>query len=224
LRPFALPLLDARLLRRYARFLADVRLADGRVETVHCPNPGAMTGCATPGAAVLLSASADPRRRLRLTWELVRVGRTWVCVNTAVANRVVARWLETGRLLPGHRSVRREVPVPGGRLDFALDGRTFVEVKSVTLRTGEVAAFPDAVTRRGRRHVEALRRLRGARRVLVFFVARGDVKAVRPADEIDPAYGAALRRAVRAGVEVVAVSARFGRRGVAMGARLPVLL
>jgi sugar fermentation stimulation protein A len=223
LRPFALPLLDARLVRRYARFLADVRLPDGRVETVHCPNPGAMTGLATPGAAVLLSASADPRRRLRRTWELVRVGRTWVSVNTAIANRVVGRWLETGRLLPGHRTVRREVRVPGSRLDFALDGTTYVEVKSVTLAEGGVAAFPDAVTERGRRHVEALRRLRG-RRVLLFFVARGDVRAVRPADEIDPAYGAALRRAVKAGVQVVAVMARCGRRGVSLGPRLPVLL
>jgi len=210
------------LLRRYQRFLADVRLADGTERTVHCANPGAMTGLDAPGSAVLLSRRDDPRRKLSLTWELVRVGRTWVCVNTQVANRVVRRWLETGRLLSGTGPVRSEVHRAGSRFDFALGDDTVVEVKTVTLRTGRVAAFPDSVTARGRRHVETLAGLSGVRRVLVFFVARGDVTAVRPADEIDPAYGRALREAVAAGVEFVAVRAHFDRRGVRRGPLLPV--
>jgi sugar fermentation stimulation protein A len=217
-------LIEGTLVRRYKRFLADVRLADGAVRTVHCANPGAMTGCAEPGSAVLLSDSGNPRRKLRHTWELVRVKRTWVCVNTAVANRVVGRWLETGRLLPGEGPVRREVVREDSRFDFALGERCLVEVKSVTLKVGDTAAFPDAVTERGRRHLETLGRLRGLRRVLVFFVARADVSAVRPADEIDPAYGRALRDALRDGVEVLAVRARFTRRGVTRGPFLDLIL
>ncbi|MHC4550831.1 MAG: DNA/RNA nuclease SfsA [Planctomycetota bacterium] len=224
MRPFPLPLVEGVLLRRYRRFLADVRLPGGDVVTAHCPNPGAMTGCAAPDSAVLLSRSTDPARKLPYTWELVRVGRIWVCVNTAVANRVVRRWLESGHLLPGYGTVRAEVRHADSRFDFALDDRCLVEVKSVTLAVDGCGAFPDAVTKRGRRHLETLARLRGVRRVLLYFVARADVTAVRPADEIDPAYGRALRQAVRAGVEVLAVQARFTRRGVARGPLLQVIV
>ena len=97
LRPFPFPLRDAVLIRRYKRFLADVRMDDGRTETVHVANTGAMTGLDRPGARVLLSRGENPRRKLKWSWELVRVGRTWACVNTAVANRVVRHWLESGR-------------------------------------------------------------------------------------------------------------------------------
>jgi sugar fermentation stimulation protein A len=224
LRPFALPLVDGVLKKRHRRFLADVRLATGRHVTAHCPNPGAMTGLMDPGSAVLLSRSDAPHRKLPYTWELVRVGRTWVCVNTAVANRVVGHWLETGQLLPGYGTVRREPRHGRSRFDFALDDRCLVEVKSVTLEVDGVGAFPDTVTERGRRHLETLARLRSVRRVLVYFVGRADVTAVRPADEIDPAYGRALRCAVRAGVEVVAVQARFTRRGVRRGPELEVIV
>jgi len=184
-----------------------------------------MTGLAAPGTEVRLAHRPGPGRKLAWTWELVRAGRSWVCVDTAVANRVVGTWLAAGRLLPGAGEVRREVPWGGSRLDFLLGGRCLVEVKSVTLAHGRVAAFPDAVTARGRRHLDVLARARGYRRVLVYFVARGDVTAVRPADEIDPAYGRALRAAVRKGVEVVAVRASFSARGdVRRGPLLDVIL
>jgi sugar fermentation stimulation protein A len=224
--PFPLPLLSGTLRRRYRRFLAEVRLADGRLETVHCANPGAMTSCAEPGRPVLLSEGGRPGRKLRYTWEMIRMGRTWVGVNTAVANRAVGQWIAEGRLFPGEGPLRREPRVGRGRLDFALGERRFVEVKSASLRVGAVAAFPDAPTERGARHLRALARLRkrGFEASLVFFVARSDAEAVRPADEIDPAYGRALRAAARAGVTILAVGARFHPRGVEWRGFLPVLL
>jgi sugar fermentation stimulation protein A len=221
--PFPRPLTPGVLIRRYRRFLADVRLDDGRLETAHCANPGAMTGLDRPGSRVLLSRRDGAGRKLAYTWELVRVRRTWVCVDTAVANRVVGRWLERGVLLGAVGPVRREVRHGDVRFDFGLAGGGLVEVKTVTLAADGVGAFPDSVTERGRRHVEALAEARG-RRVLCYFVARGDVHAVRPADEIDPAYGAALRRAARAGLEIVAVRAHFGPGGVRRGPLLDVLL
>ena len=219
-----MPLADAVLIRRYKRFLADVRLPDGSVRTVHVANPGAMTGCAVSGSRVLLSDSENPRRKLRWSWELVKVGRCWVCVNTSIANRVVAHWLESGRLYRDSGRVRAEPRWEDSRFDFAVGDDLLIEVKSVTLLRDGVGAFPDSVTERGRRHLERLGAIRDRRRVLLFFVARPDVSVVRPADEIDPAYGEALRRAAAAGVEIRAVGARFDRRGAHWNGELQVRL
>lgn len=222
-------------MRRYKRFLADVELEDGRVRTVHCPNPGSMLGTDTPGSLVRCSTSDDPRRKLSHTLEMIRVGRIYVGLYAARANQLVARALAAGVLpgLTGYGEIVPEVRVgDGSRLDFALAGharderRAFVEVKSVTLAEGATARFPDAPTARGRRHLEALAGLRaqGARAVMLFVVQRADCDRVEPADDIDPDYGRALREAAAAGVEVMAVGARVQARGIRLSATLPVLL
>jgi sugar fermentation stimulation protein A len=227
--------LRGRFLRRYKRFFADVETEDGRTLTVHCPNPGSMLGFHRPGAAVRCSTSDAPRRKLRHTLEMMRIGRTWVGLHTGRANAVVARALAAGlpRALAGYSETRREVPVPHGegrsRLDFRLSGHptrpdAWVEVKSVTLAEGRLALFPDSVTERGRRHLEVLQalRARGERAALLFLVQRADCDRVAAADRIDPAYAEALRRAVRAGVEVYALGARVTARAIAVERELPV--
>ncbi len=222
-------------MRRYKRFFADVKTLDGSILTVHCPNPGSMLGCGEPGAAVRCSTTDNPRRKLRHTLEMVRVGRSWVGVHPVRANQLVARALETGLLstLRGYAAVRREVDVgQGSRLDFGLRGHrrdhrpAYLEVKSATLAEGCRARFPDSVTERGRRHLETLARLHrdGARAGLLFVVQRADCDSVEPADDIDPAYGRELREAVRAGVEVWAVGVRVTARELRMERWLPVLL
>jgi sugar fermentation stimulation protein A len=222
-----------RLLRRYKRFLADVCLESGRVVIAHCPNSGSLLGCREPGSPVLLSDHARPGRRLRYTWEMVRVGRTWVGINTALANRLVQEALQRGAIaeLRGWRIARREVPVGRHtRLDFLLEdplGRgCYVEVKNVTSRLGDSAAFPDAVTERGQKHLRTLMRLRRAgHRALVFFVVqRGDCALLRPWDEVDPEYGRLLRRAVAAGVAVVAYAAEVRPCGIRLVRRIAVRL
>jgi sugar fermentation stimulation protein A len=223
------------LVRRYQRFFADVLAEDGATLTAHCPNPGSMRGLLREGAAVRCSLAAGASRRLPHTLEMIRAGRSWVGVNTHRANAFAARLLEAAALpsLAGYTSLRREVAAPdGSRLDFLLGGRpgdtrpAFVEVKSVTLAEGRLALFPDSVTVRGRRHAECLAALRraGARAVLLFVVQRGDCDAVAPADDIDPAYGAALREASRRGVEVMAVRARVAPAGIRYECPLPVAL
>ncbi len=222
-------------MRRYKRFLADVETDEGRTLTVHCPDPGSMRGCARPGAAVRCSVHDDPRRRLRHSLEMIRVGRVWVGVNTARANAVVARALEGGLPagLAGYERIEREVAAgPGCRLDLRLSGgaggpRTlWLEVKSVTLAEGRRGLFPDSVTERGRRHLETLARLahRGERAALLFLVQRADCDSVSPADDIDPAYGRALRAARRDGVELHALGARVGARGITVERELPVVV
>jgi len=207
------PLVPGTLLARRKRFLADVRLPDGEQVVAWCPNPGRMTSCMGAGWPVWLSA-APPGRKLAWTWELTRdpAGAT-ILVNATRPNAVVAEALGAGQVpaLAGYARLRREVKVGASRLDLSLEGHAghprtcFVEVKCVTLRVGPgLAAFPDAVTARGSRHLAELARLAGEghRAVLFFAVGRDDVQAVRPADEVDPVYGRALRQAVAAGVEV----------------------
>ena len=232
--PVAAPV-RGRLLRRYKRFLADVVIEGGEHLTVHCPDPGGMHGLALPGARVRCSRSEDPRRKLAHTLEMIRSGRTWVGVNTSRANAVVARALAAGlpRALAGYARLEREVVAgPGCRIDFRLSGArrdprpAWVEVKSVTLAEDRTGLFPDSVTQRGRRHMETLARLarEGARAAVVFLVQRADCDSVAPADAIDPGYGRALREAARAGVELFALGARIGGRGIRVERELAVRL
>jgi len=227
--------LRGRLLRRYKRFFADVETPDGRTLTVHCANPGSMRGLLREGAAVRCSTSANPRRKLAHTLEMIRAGRVWVGVNTLRANAVAALALrgETVAELAGYTSLRPEVRVgEHSRLDFMLQDHSggfpdaYVEVKSVTMAEGSRALFPDSVTERGRRHAELLGELagQGKRAALLFVVQRADCVRVSTADDIDPAYGEALRGAVRRGVEVHALQARVTPSGIRVEQTLPVVL
>lgn len=228
------PLLPGRLLRRYKRFLADVRLRDGRVVTAHTPNTGAMTGCAVPGSAVRLSRAEGDHRKLRYTWELARAGRSWVMVNTHLANRLAEEAVLAGRIpeLAGYSSLRREVRYGrSSRIDLLLEGepsgeRVLVEVKNVTLVEGDRALFPDAVTERGRKHLEEMlaERDRRTRAVMLFCVSRGDAERFAPAESIDPVYARTLRRAAGRGIEVLAYACRVGPSRVTLRRPLVVEL
>jgi sugar fermentation stimulation protein A len=234
----ALPrLFEARLVRRYKRFFVEaLRSTTGEVITVHCPNPGGMLGLLEAGARVRCSTSTDPKRRLAHTLEMIEARGAWVGVHTGRANPLARAALEAGVVpeLRGYAELRAEVvPEPGSRLDFALtrhahgEPNAWVEVKSVTLsRTPGVAEFPDAVTARGAKHAALLARLakQGARAVLLFVVQRDDCEVVRPADDVDPAYGRALRDAAAQGVLVRALRARVSARAITLLGELPVLL
>ena len=225
-------MIEARLLRRYKRFLADVELDDGEVRTVHCANPGRLIGCQEPGSRVLLRDSGNPARKLRWTWHAVRVGRAWVGVDTALPNRVVREAVEAGRIpeLAGYESVRAEVAYgERSRVDLLLERgseKAWVEIKCTTLARERVAQFPDAVTARGLKHLGELsaRVAAGERSVQFFFVARPDVDRFQPADDIDPAYGAGLREAAAAGVELLAYRSRINAKEVVLGERIEVEL
>jgi len=227
--------LEGRLLRRYKRFFADIETREGEKLTVHCPNPGSMRGLLREGAAVRCSSSDNPRRKLRHTLEMIRVGRIWVGLHTGRANALAEAALRANGIeaLSHYRQMRREVVTRhGSRIDFLLEEHpedprpAWIEVKSVTLAEGSLARFPDSVTERGRRHAMVLAKLveDGARSALLFVVQRADCDRVEPADDIDPAYGAALREAVSRGVEVLAVGARVTATSIRVEGALPVLL
>jgi sugar fermentation stimulation protein A len=229
---FSSRLIRGTLLQRYKRFLADVRLADGEVVTVHCTNTGSMLGCMTPGSTVLISRSANLNRKLAYTWEMIRINGAWVGINTMHPNRLVAEAVAAGMIpeLCGYETVRREVKVSAhSRLDLCLEGQhgsCFVEVKNVTASFDGAAAFPDAVSERATKHLKELMRLkrRGHRATVVFVIQRGDCDHFRPADEIDPQYGRWLRRAAKAGVEVLPYVAKVTARNILLHGRIPTRL
>ncbi|RBJ78487.1 DNA/RNA nuclease SfsA [Pseudomonas sp. MWU12-2534b] len=227
---------QGRLLRRYKRFLADIETATGELLTIHCPNTGSMFNCMVEGGQVWFSRSNDPKRKLPGTWEISETpqGRL-ACVNTGRANGLVEEALHAGLIseLNGFTGLKREVPYgqENSRIDFRLDyphGPAYVEVKSVTLGFdgSPVAAFPDAVTQRGAKHLRELASLarEGIRAVLLYCVNLSGIDAVRPAEEIDPGYAAALREAVAAGVEVLAYGVRLTAQEVCIDRRLDVRL
>ena len=227
------PLEQGTLRRRYKRFLADLDTGTGDPLTVHCPNTGAMLGCAEPGSPAWYSTSANPKRKYPNTLEVVVSRNGRVGVNTARANQLVAEALNAGRLSPFEdlRLVRAEAAIPdeSGRFDFLLEDEggapCWIEVKNMTLcdDTGR-GSFPDAVSDRAVKHVIALARrvTAGERAALVFCAQHTGVLRATLADEIHPGYGAAVRAAAEAGVEIHAFGCRIGLDEIRIESALPV--
>jgi sugar fermentation stimulation protein A len=233
---FPEPLVEARLIRRYKRFLADVAFADGSEATVHVANPGAMLGLAEPGSRVLLSRSANPKRKLPWSWEVVEAApidgtAQWVGVNTARPNMLVAEALRDRLLAPfaHYERVRPEVKYGrASRVDFLLESEgappCFLEIKNCHLmRTERLAEFPDCTAARSARHMEELAQTtrEGARAALVFVIQmraeRFDVAA-----DIDPAFARAFRAAREAGVAVHAYTCRVTPEEIVIADEVPV--
>lgn len=231
---YASPLVEGVLVARRQRFLADVVLPEGQV-LAHVPNTGSLLGCLVSGQAARLSRAADSARRCPFTLEQIKVNDQWVGVHTQRANGLLGELLQAQALpsLASYTLRRSEVPygTQRSRIDWLLSEPglpdVYVEIKSVTasLVRGE-ALFPDAPSARALKHVEELEAqvLHGQRAMLVFCVQRDDVGWVSPADQIDPAYGRALRRSVHHGVEVMALAFHPDHTGLHFTQTLPVRL
>ncbi|MCK0095884.1 DNA/RNA nuclease SfsA [Yoonia sp. F2084L] len=228
---FATPLVPARLIKRYKRFLADVRLGDGREVTAHCANPGSMMGLAEPGMKVWLEPNDDPKKKLKFGWRLVDYENGhFTGVDTSVPNRALKAALMAHEVpgLPAYDLVRPEVKYgENSRIDFLLSGNgpdTYVEVKSVTLsRQPGLAEFPDSVTARGAKHLGELAQMvaQGHRAIMFYLVQRTDCEAVALAGDIDPAYKAAFDSAAAAGVIVLAQSCIISPAAITLGPPIP---
>jgi len=238
---YGAPLERSTLLRRYKRFLADVRLPDGGITTLHCPNTGSMKNCAEEGFEAWYSRSTNPARKYPFTWELSgTLEGHLIGVNTGFANRLIDEALGAGAIprLAGYAARRREVAygTERSRIDFLLEGHEsdrrncFVEVKSVTLleepAADGVGFFPDAVSVRGQKHLRELLAVveAGDRAVLCFCVQHTGIREVRPADHIDPAYGALLRSALSGGVEVIACGTVITPREITVSHEIPTVI
>ncbi len=230
-------LLRGTLVQRYKRFLADVRLDDGRLVTAVCPNTGSMLGLNAPGSVVWLSQSSSPTRKYPLTWELVEVdlgaGAGLVGINTGHPNKLVAEALAARRIraLAGYPTLRHEVKYGrNSRIDLLLEcsrkGLCYVEVKNVHLsRRHGLAEFPDSVTARGVKHLGEMSDMvrLGHRAVMVFLIQRGEARRLALARDIDPGYGAAFDKARAAGVEAIALRCRVGIDEIAVDRPVPII-
>ena len=221
------------LVKRYKRFIADVKLTDGKVVTAHCPNSGSMRECCEPGRPVHLSFHDHPKRKLKYTWELIEMPTSIVGINTLIPNRLVAESIEAGLMsdLNGYDNITREVKTSDNtRLDILLsneDGnRCYVEIKNCTLVKEGVACFPDAVTSRGFKHLVELSSLvaKGFRCVIFYVIQRMDAKTFQPADHIDPAYGRQLRQVLKHGVEILVYDTRIDLKTICLNRKIPCKL
>jgi len=226
------PLRRATLIRRYKRFLADVRFDDGEEVTAHIANPGAMTGLAEPGLEVWLSPARNPARKLKWSWELARIDERLVGVNTAWPNTIVTEAIEAGAIaaLSGYAKLRREVKYgENSRVDILLGDDTrpdcYVEVKNVHLKRALGAEFPDAVTKRGTKHLVELSAMvaAGHRAVMVYLVQREDCDDFRLAGDIDPTYAKAFAAALDAGVEALCYACQLSTEAITLDRPLPIV-
>lgn len=228
---FASPLERGTLIRRYKRFLADVALDGGGVTTVHVPNPGAMLGLTTPGLPVWMSRSPDPKRKLPLTLEMMSIDGGLVGVNTMNPNRIAEAAIRRDGIaeLTGYDTLRREVRYDtDSRIDLLLTDPNrspcYVEIKNCHfLREPGLAEFPDCNTVRGVKHLKALERVvqDGGRAVMLFVIQRMDAEAFDTADDIDRAYGPALREAASRGVEVLCYDCHLNSEAISLNRALP---
>jgi sugar fermentation stimulation protein A len=229
---FTTRLVQGTLVKRYKRFLADVHMENGEIITVHCPNTGTMLSCSTPGSPVCLSRSDNPKRKYPFTLEMVQDNSTWVGVNTARTNKLVAEALEK-RQIPEFQditAIKAEIKTSDHtRLDLHVShgtSSTFIEVKNCSLAVDRCAMFPDAVTTRGTKHLHELIRLttEGLRACIFFLVQRMDADRFIPASHIDPIYGNALQQAAEAGVMVLVYQAEVSPEGIDIVRSLPYSL
>ena len=234
---FSSTLLRGTFIQRYKRFLADVRLDDGRLVTATCPNTGSMIGLNAPGSVVWLSESDSPTRKYRFTWELVEAdlgqGPTLVGINTGHPNKLVAEALAARRIkaLAGYPSLRREVKYgKASRIDLLLEcakkGLCYVEIKNVHLsRRHGLAEFPDSITERGVKHLAEMSDMvrAGHRAVMVYLIQRGDARRLAFARDVDPGYGAAFDAAAAAGVEAIALRCRMSTEEIVVDRLVPIV-
>ena len=225
---FEKPLIHGRLIKRYKRFLADVKLDSGEIITAHCTNSGTMKSCLEEDAEVYLTPVDDPKRKTKFTWEMIKINGDWVGINTGNPNKLAFEAVKNGEIekLKGYTEVKREVKFGDSRFDVMArnDHETcFVEVKNVTLKEGNYALFPDAVTTRGKKHLETLIKVKeqGMRAVMLYVIQRIDVDTFAPAKEIDPEYAKTLKKAYEKGVEIIPVLAKVTPEKIELVKQLP---
>lgn len=232
---FSPALQSATLIQRYKRFLADVITPDGQTLTLHCPNTGAMTGCATPGDTVWYSTSENTKRKYAHTWEITETQTgAFICVNTLRANQLVKEAILNAAIpsLSDYNHLKSEVKygTENSRIDLMLQAddrrNCYIEVKSVTLAEGENGYFPDAVTERGQKHLRELMSVAasGDRAVIFFAVLHSAITRFSPARHIDAKYAQLLNEAKNKGVEILAYKAELSADIMTLSEPLPVVL
>ncbi len=223
------PLIEGVLIKRYKRFLADIKLESGEVVTAHCANTGPMKGLLSEGVKVRISVSPSPKRKLPFTWEQICVlneknEEVWVGINTLFANKLIKKVIEKNllkKIIGEIETIKSEVPYgkdKKSRIDFFLTPKSsnpdkrniYIEVKNTTWIKENVALFPDTVTKRGQKHLMELKELSPeSKSVLIPCITRNDADFFAPGDEADPLYGKLFRESSSEGMITIPCSFIF---------------
>ena len=225
---FSQELVKGKLIKRYKRFLTDIELEDGSIIVAHTNNSGSMISCIEEGAQVMLSPANNSKRKTQFSWEMIFINNNWIGVNTMIPNQLIAEAIKNNEIegLKGYTIVKREVKFEDSRLDVYAENDTekcFIEVKNVSMRVGDGALFPDAVTSRGLKHLETLIRIKkqGIRAIMIYVIQRMDVNFFGTAKHIDPNYSKALQRAIKEGIEVFPIQAKVSPQEIIISRILP---
>lgn len=215
-------LIQGKLIKRYKRFLADIILENGEEITAHVPNSGAMTSCIEENCPVWVSFHDNPKRKLKYTLELTKMGENLICTNTGVANKIGIEAVANGTIkeLQGYSSLKPEQKYgEKSRIDILLENeneKCYVEIKSVSLKIQEELAFPDAVTSRGTKHLNELISMveEGHRAVMLYIIQRTENASFRIAKEIDKKYYEAFLEARKKGVEILVYQSSINHKEI----------
>lgn len=208
-------LVHGKLIKRYKRFLADIKLDSREIITAHCTNSGSMKSCIEENAEVYISPNDNPNRKTKYTWEMIKINNSWVGINTMIPNKLAFDFIKEQKIenLRNYTQLRREVTYGNSRIDLLAENeheKCYIEVKNVTMKDGKYARFPDAVTTRSKKHLETLMEVKakGARAVMLYIIQRTDVDIFSTAPEIDIEYAKTLKIAYENGVEVIPVQVK----------------
>ncbi len=224
------PLIWTRFVERPNRFLVHAEMDGGELAVTHLADPGRLEELLVPGARVAITPAVGEKRKTEFSVVLVDAGSSLVSLHTGVPNRLARDAFERGAIpeFAHLATVRREVTVGKSRFDFEMSNegadRCLVEVKSASLVENGIALFPDAVTARGKRHVEELTALKldGVRTAVLAVIQRSDAHAFAADGSRDPKFSAALENAKESGVEVLAMRCEVTEEGISLTDRVPV--
>ena len=224
-------LIYGKFIKRYKRFLVDVKTIDNKIITAHCTNSGSLKSCLVPDAPVVLSPVTNPNRKTKFTWEMIKIGDTWVGVNTMKANEIAYQLLVDKKIkdFEDLTKIKREVKFGNSRIDLYAENdkdKFFIEVKNVTYRHGDYALFPDAKTTRGQKHLTELMSAidKGYKAAMFFIIQRTDTKIFAPAWNIDPQYATLLQQAHDKGVKIYPIQIKISPQGWQLNKILPFKL
>ena len=221
------------LIKRYKRFFVDIKLKN-KVVTAHCPNPGSMINLLKSGNPVWITKTDNKNRKLQYTLQIIEINNIKYCINTHITNKVVQESLQDKLIneLKEYTLIRPEKKFgKNTRFDFLLynnkkDKKAFLEVKSVSLsRKKGHAEFPDAVTTRGKKHLEnlMLANNQGYESYLMFLIQIEDCKTFGIASDIDPEYSSVFKEALKKNVKVICYDCKFLNKGIEINNKIKIL-
>ena len=222
---FSSSLIEAKLIKRYKRFLADVIFKNGEKKTVYCPNPGSMLGLTQKNTKIWLQESINKNSKYKFIWRLVENSKgKLICIDTQMANKIIYENL-LKRNIPELKKYEEIILEPkvtdGSRLDFLLKSKgeksCYIEVKSSTLsRDPDISEFPDSVTLRGSKHLSLLTNLKndGFRAIQIYLIQRSDTNYFKIAKDIDQQYFKSFQIAKKSGVEILILQSLISYDGI----------